>query len=109
MLGDFEHEIAALSMARKAGAKKSVAKLEAKIGTAELPDGLALYANAYINLDSERGWGEPIPWSKCVAYGHEYGFSDRQIEDLIDYTRAIDRVVLKKREADAKRNAARPS
>lgn len=95
-------------MARRAKDHKTVAALSEKMkGTGDLEAGMALYVNAYIDLDSEREWLRPIPWSAMVAYSRFYGLNHRQTEDLILYLRMIDADILKERAKDAERNAAR--
>jgi hypothetical protein len=96
-------------MAKRAKNHSAVKALEAKKGNeAQIEyDGTALYVTAYLDLDTERQFLEVIPWSAIIRWGLYYRLSSRQIEDLITYTRLIDREILKDRKRDAERDASR--
>lgn len=59
--------------------------------------GLALYYNAWYELDGERDRSklEPIRRSSCFEYAVDYGFDDEQKEDLWFYVNEMDREFLK--------------
>src|SRR5690606_27660978 len=63
----------------------------------ELLPGLALYYNAYVELDSCRPFGlgpGPIPWTAVEQYAQLLGFDREQTEDLHHHVRAMDRAYL---------------
>lgn len=57
--------------------------------------GLALYFNAWFELDDERRVNEAgvgrIPLGPILTYAREYGFSYEQREDLVFYIRHMDK------------------
>jgi hypothetical protein len=61
--------------------------------------GLALYLNAWFDLDYERDASEyePIKRSDCFTYAADYDFDDEQREDLWYYIVRMDRAYLKYR------------
>lgn len=65
--------------------------------TPQLFLGLALYLNAWHELDGERDRNtlEPIRRSSVFEYADDYEFDDYQREDLWHYVRAMDREFLK--------------
>lgn len=58
--------------------------------------GLALYYNAWFELDTERNRaeGERIKRSACFEYAYDYEFSEEQREDLWFYVQHMDRAFL---------------
>lgn len=65
--------------------------------------GLALYLNAFFDLDFERYASdyEPIKRSDCFAYARDYEFSDCQREDLWYYVARMDKAYLAYRKQTA--------
>jgi hypothetical protein len=61
--------------------------------------GLALFLNAFHDLDYERDLSEyePISRSACFAYAHDYGLDAIQTDDLWYYVSRMDRAYLKYR------------
>jgi hypothetical protein len=65
---------------------------------------LELYANAFLELDTERKYDNgPIPWSSIALYCHAYDFSEDQTEMAFPLIRIVDNVIRAKR---AKEQAA---
>lgn len=63
----------------------------------DLLPGLALFFNAYWEVQSDRPVGfEPgrIPWSTAVKYAEMHGFSEDQRDDLIYHFGQMDEVFL---------------
>lgn len=56
----------------------------------ELGLGLALYYNAWFDLDYERERPNPITRSMAFGYARDYDFSNEQTEDLWYYMKAMD-------------------
>lgn len=59
----------------------------------ELRPDLALYLQAFFDLDSERNHSlapTAIPWSKIKDYAVTYEFSEEQTEDLLFFIRQMD-------------------
>jgi hypothetical protein len=65
--------------------------------------GLALYLNAWFDMDFERNVGEyqPIKRSDCFSYARDYELDDWQAEDLWYYIARMDRDYLKWRKDTA--------
>lgn len=97
-------------MAIKARDHKAVASLKEKLkATTNLTPGLELYVNAFLVLDTERNDElAPIPWSSIVAYCREYGLTQRQTDDMVEFIFAADNAVRRDR-AKENRDAARRS
>lgn len=100
------HEQSLYKQAMRAGDK-----IPARITDApELDAGLGFYFDAFLSLDTERSDG-PIPWSAIVSYGMFYEVDKEQMEELLIYTRALDKVISehrsKKMEQSMKANAPR--
>lgn len=63
----------------------------------ELPLGMELYYNAYLELSTCRqsGWGPaPIPWVAILDYSRTFEFDDEQQDDLFFFVRALDKAFL---------------
>lgn len=65
-----------------------------------VPLGTELYISAFWDLNSCRPgvWGlAPIPWSAMMDYARAYDFDEIQTEDLVYYTRVLDKVYMEQR------------
>lgn len=56
--------------------------------------GMALYLNAWFELDSERKRPEPISRSMCFQYAHDYDLSEEQRDDLWYFMQRTDNAFL---------------
>lgn len=66
--------------------------------------GLALYYNAYFDLDTERNHGQgwtSIPWHSIIHYADVYGLDEDQTERLVAHIKAMDHANIKKLSDDA--------
>lgn len=74
---------------------------------------LGLYVTAYLELDSERDYLSPIPWTAKAKYCEFYGFDSEQAEWLMAIIKRVDNAVLLQRQKEAKskhgENTTRPS
>jgi hypothetical protein len=72
--------------------------------------GLALYFNAFFDLDTERDRGElqPIARSMCFQYAHDYEFDECQTDDLWYYIQRMDLAALKWQKEANERNRPPP-
>lgn len=56
--------------------------------------GMALYLNAWFELDTERKRPEPISRSMCFQYAHDYELSEEQRDDLWYFVQRADNTFL---------------
>lgn len=85
------HLVAALKQARQRKDHKTVATLEAKINGPSIKDSQRFYVNAFLDLDTERTGTNAIPWSSIVRYGAFHRVNERQMEDLVEIVRRVDK------------------
>jgi hypothetical protein len=73
--------------------------------------GLALYLNAWFDLDFERDASEyrPIKRSDCFEYARDYDFDEWQSDDLWFYIARMDRAYLKWRKETAPKKPEMPT
>lgn len=99
------HSDAVSKMERNARRKSAPFKSKAAI---EITGGLALYFDAFFELDTERfDIHAPIPWHCVQEFAMYRGFDADQVELLHIYTRAIDTAVTQMRVNRAKAEARR--
>ena len=72
----------------------------------ELQEGLGLYLEAFLCLDTERSDG-PIPWSAQVRYAEHYEFDDYQTETLLAIVKILDPVMSQHRSEKLRNDMAK--
>jgi hypothetical protein len=98
--------MAAIRQARQARNKKFEQQLLDKIGDSPDPGiELELYVNAYLDLDTEREWLSPIPWSKIAFYCIFNQLSEDQTWTMIELIRRVDNAIVVARNKKAKADA----
>lgn len=72
--------------------------------------GLALFFNAWFDLDTERDRPELVPISRsaCFNYARDYDFDECQREDLWFYIQRMDNAALKWQSEENKRRKPPP-
>lgn len=71
----------------------------------EVPMGLELYLGAFWDLSTCRQYGfgiSPIPFTAIMDYAQAYEFSEDQTEDLVYYTKVLDKVYIEQKQRESK-------
>jgi hypothetical protein len=73
-----------------------------KLGAAEISPFEVIFLTAYIDLDGEREYLRPIPWSAVINYAQFYEYDHTRAHELVYIIKSIDNVILPDRERKVK-------